>query len=96
MYHLLLISCVQTLPAVKAMSVFREKLPAFKMKEELLRAVANNQVHALKLMLILELELDTYLAEMDMRFLVFKAKVSCCLSGHSTVCLSSVSCSKTS
>ncbi|OAE22268.1 hypothetical protein AXG93_3491s1080 [Marchantia polymorpha subsp. ruderalis] len=66
---------LQTLPAVKAMSVFREKLPAFKMKEELLRAVANNQVHALKLMLILELELDTYLAEMDMRFLVFKAKV---------------------
>ncbi|BBN14246.1 tetratricopeptide repeat protein 7 [Marchantia polymorpha subsp. ruderalis] len=35
---------LQTLPAVKAMSVFREKLPAFKMKEELLRAVANNQV----------------------------------------------------
>jgi ATP-dependent RNA helicase DHX36 len=30
--------------AVKAMQAFREKLPAFKMKAELLQAVNNNQV----------------------------------------------------
>ena len=33
--------------AVKAMQAFREKLPAFKMKAELLQAVNNNQVFLL-------------------------------------------------
>ncbi|KAL3693342.1 hypothetical protein R1sor_006993 [Riccia sorocarpa] len=35
---------LQALPSVKAMRIFREKLPAFKMKGELLEAVAKNQV----------------------------------------------------
>ena len=38
---------MQASESVKAMQSFREKLPAFKMKSEFLKAVAENQVQCL-------------------------------------------------
>lgn len=42
---MLVISHFQASRSVKEMQSFREKLPAFKMKTEFLKAVAENQVH---------------------------------------------------
>lgn len=41
---------MQATDNVKAMLSFRRKLPAFKMKEEFLKAVANNQVWFLSIL----------------------------------------------
>lgn len=43
----------QASDGLKAMQSFREKLPAFKMKSEFLKAVAENQVHCLSVLCIL-------------------------------------------
>jgi hypothetical protein len=42
---MLLVSHFQASSSVKEMQSFREKLPAFKMRTEFLKAVAENQVH---------------------------------------------------
>ena len=42
---MLVVSHFQASSSVKEIQSFREKLPAFKMKTEFLKAVAENQVH---------------------------------------------------